>query len=112
MGFSLAINLALLTPSLFMLQVYDRVLVTRSIETLVMLVLLAAVSLVAFGALDQARARMLAMLGMALERRFGPRLLGQLIVANARQSGAEQADGMKDLATLRSFLSGQGVIAL
>ena len=36
-GFSLLINLALLAPSLFMLQVFDRVLSTRSVETLVML---------------------------------------------------------------------------
>ena len=37
LGFSLAINLALLAPSVFMLQVFDRVLATRSVETLVMM---------------------------------------------------------------------------
>lgn len=110
--FSLAINLALLTPSLFMLQVYDRVLVTRSIETLVMLALLAGVCLVVFGALDQVRSRLLTMLGMALERRFGANLLGNLIVANARQTGVELVDGLKDLGTLRAFLSGPGVVAV
>lgn len=110
--FSLAVNLALLTPSLFMLQVYDRVLVTRSVETLVMLALIAGVCLAVFGALDQVRARLLTMLGMALERRFGPGLLGGLIVANARQSSVELADGIKDLGTLRAFLSGPGVVAI
>lgn len=112
LGFSLVINLALLTPSLFMLQVYDRVLVTRSVETLVMLLLLAGVSLAVFGALDQIRTRLLTMLGMSLERRYGPGLLGQLIVANARQSSVELADGLKDLASVRTFLSGPGVVAL
>jgi len=112
MGLSLAINLALLTPSLFMMQVYDRVLVTRSVETLVMLLLLAAVSLAVFGALDLARSRILTLLGMALERRFGPGLLSGLIVAHARRSTAGESDGLKDLATLRGFLSGQGVVAL
>jgi len=112
LGFSLVINLALLTPSLFMLQVYDRVLVTRSVETLVMLLLLAGVSLAVFGALDQVRTRLLTMLGMSLERRYGPGLLGQLIVANARQSSVELADGLKDLSSVRTFLSGPGVVAL
>lgn len=110
--FSLAINLALLTPSLFMLQVYDRVLVTRSVETLVMLALVAAVCLAAFGALDQVRSRLLNMLGMALERRVGPGLLGSLVVANARQSGDELSEGLKDLGTVRTFLSGPGVVAV
>jgi PrtD family type I secretion system ABC transporter len=110
--FSLAINLALLTPSLFMLQVYDRVLVTRSVETLVMLALIAGVCLAAFGALDQVRSRLLNMLGMALERRIGPGLLGSLIVANARQSSNELSDGFKDLGALRAFLSGPGVVAV
>lgn len=112
MVFSLAVNLALLTPSLFMLQVYDRVLVTRSIETLVMLALLAGICLVVFGALDQVRTRLLTMLGMAVERRFGPGLLGNLIVASARQTAGELADGLKDMGTLRSFLSGPGVVAV
>ncbi len=110
--FSLAINLALLAPSLFMLQVYDRVLVARSIETLVMLVVLAGITLAAFGALDQVRARLLTVLGMAMERRFGPPILSQLIVANARQSGGGAQDGLRDLATVRGFLSGPAIVAL
>lgn len=112
MKFSLVINLALLTPSLFMLQVYDRVLVSRSIETLVMLGLLAASGLALFGALDFIRSRLLAMLGMSMERRFGPGLLQQQILARARLSQGEPADGLKDLASLRRFLSGPGVVAV
>ncbi len=112
LAFSLAINLALLTPSLFMLQVYDRVLVTRSVETLVMLALMAVVCLAVFGALDQIRARLLTMLGMAVERRFGPDLLGDLIVASARQAGAESAEGLRDLGQVRAFLSGPGIVAV
>jgi len=110
--FSLAVNLALLTPSLFMLQVYDRVLVTRSVETLVMLALIAGTCLVVFGTLDHLRARLLTTLGMAMERRFGPGLLSNLIVANARQSSIELAVGLKDLGTLRAFLSGPGIVAV
>lgn len=110
--FSLAINLALLAPSIYMLQVYDRVLVTRSIETLVMLTILTGVTLAAFGALDQVRSRLLSLVGMSLEQRFGPTLLSHLIVTNARQTTTAADDGLKDLSTLRNFLSGTPVVAL
>lgn len=108
----MAVNVALLATSLFMLQVYDRVLVTRSVETLLMLAALAAMALVALGALDQVRSRLLTVLGMAVARRFGPIILSQLIVAIARQNGAGVQDGLRDLSTLRAFLSGPAVVAL
>jgi PrtD family type I secretion system ABC transporter len=112
LSFSLAINLALLAPSLFMLQVYDRVLVTRSVETLVMLVLLAGVTLAAFAALDHARARLLMASGMAAERQMGPAILSRAIVGHARGDSALAKDGLRDLATLRGFLAGPAIVAL
>lgn len=112
LGFSLAINLALLTPSLFMLQVYDRVLATRSVETLVMLALIATFTLVVMGFLEQYRSRTLAAMGIALEQQYGPVLLRQMLIGAARGASGHYADGMRDLATLRSFLSGTGVVAL
>jgi PrtD family type I secretion system ABC transporter len=111
-GFSLAVNVAVLAPSLFMLQVYDRVLVTRSMETLTMLIFLAGATLVAYGLLDQLRSRLLAMSGMALEQRLGPILLERLLLTQARQIGHPVQEGLKDLATLRSFLSSPAVIAM
>jgi PrtD family type I secretion system ABC transporter len=111
-GFSLAINLALLAPSLFMLQVYDRVLVTRSVETLAMLGGLTVATLVLFGLLDHARARLLALVGMGLERRLGPALLAQAIVACARQAPGAVHEGLRDLATLRGFLAGPGIVSV
>jgi ABC-type protease/lipase transport system fused ATPase/permease subunit len=55
--FSLAINLALLAPSISMLQVFDRVLSTRSVETLVVLSVIAVVTLALMGVLEFFRAR-------------------------------------------------------
>jgi PrtD family type I secretion system ABC transporter len=110
--FSLAINLALLAPSLFMLQVYDRVLVTRSVETLVMLLALTGLTLLLYGVLDRVRSRLLSLLGMTLERYVGPLVLSQLIIGHARQSTTGLQDGLRDLATLRAFLSGPGVVAV
>lgn len=113
MGFSLAINIALLAPSLFMLQVYDRVLVTRSLETLTMLGLLALVTVATYGVLERVRGRLLSMLGMALEQRFGPPLLQQQWQAVARGvQDAVQIDHFKELSSLRAALAGPAVTAL
>lgn len=112
LAFSLAINLALLAPSLFMLQVYDRVLVTRSVETLVMLVALAAATLAAFAALDHVRARLLMATGMAAERQLGPAILSRAIAGHARGDSALAKDGLRDLATVRGFLAGPAIVAL
>src|SRR3954470_8659302 len=88
--FSFAINLLLLVPPLYMLQVFDRVLASRSEETLVMLTVGTAVALAMMAALDVVRARLLAAGGMALDRMLGPRVLeGLLDRAAARLDGRE-----------------------
>jgi len=110
--FSLVINVALLAPSIFMLQVFDRVLSTRSVETLLMLGIIALGTLLMMGVLDHYRARTLAGIGIGLEQRHGPRLLSQLMTASARHGGRGYLEGMRDLATLRAFLGGPGIVAV
>ena len=110
--FSLVINSLLLVPAVYMLQVFDRVLSSRSEETLVMLSLVALVALALMAALDVVRARLLAACGVVLDRRLGPTVLDGLLAQTARLSGAEYLNGMRDVSTLRNFLSGAGVIAL
>ncbi len=107
--FSLAINVLLLAPPLYMLQVFDRVISSRSEETLIALSVatLAAIGLMAF--LDVIRGRLLAAAGIALDRRLGPRVLDGLL---GRLSGAEFVHGLRDVNTLRGFLTGNGVLAL
>lgn len=110
--FSLAINLALLAPSVFMLQVFDRVLATRSVETLTMIGMIAIGTLALMGTLDYYRSRALAAIGVQLEQNHGPRLLRQLLTASARGAGRGYLDGMRDLAAVRAFLAGPGMLAL
>ncbi|HKX94515.1 MAG TPA: type I secretion system permease/ATPase [Methylibium sp.] len=112
LGFSLVINLALLAPSLFMLQVFDRVLSTGSVETLVMMALIAGSALALMGVLDYCRGRALAAIGIRIEQDHGPRLLEQMLTASARGGGRDYLDGMRDLAAVRAFLGGAGVVAL
>src|SRR5437899_1860784 len=82
--FSFAINLLLLASPLYMLQVFDRVLTSRSNETLALLTLGVAVALLAMSALDVVRAYLLAALGRTLDRMLGPRILDGLLGESAR----------------------------
>ena len=70
-GFSLFVNLLQLAVPLFMLQVFDRVLVGGSLETLGLLALLAVAALVAMAALDMVRGQLMRRAGDWLERQLG-----------------------------------------
>src|SRR5258707_3952342 len=70
--FSLFSNLLLLIPALYMLQVYDRVLTSRSSETLVLLTASAAIALAVMMLLDLLRTRLLAIGSLLLEKWLGP----------------------------------------
>ncbi len=108
--FSLAINVLLLVPPLYMLQVFDRVLASRSAETLAVLTTAAIAALLVMALLDVLRARLLTAAGAALDRRLGPRVLDGLLEQTARLSGAAYLNGLRDVNTLRGFLGGAGLV--
>jgi PrtD family type I secretion system ABC transporter len=108
---SLVLNLALLVPALYMLQVFDRVFASRSLETLVMLSLLAAVALGLAYFMDTVRAGALAWAGRALERRLAPAALATVLRDAAAPGGRADSDVLRDVAQLRSFLAGSGIHA-
>lgn len=110
--FSLCMNLLLLVPSLYMLQVFDRVIASRSIETLTMLTLAAAGALGVMALLDMLRARLLGAAGAALDAMLGPRVLDGLLGNAAKLGGTDYVHGLRDLSTLRGFLTGNGIFAL
>jgi PrtD family type I secretion system ABC transporter len=110
--FSLAINLLLLAPPLYMLQVFDRVLTSRSRETLLVLTVAAAGALVLMACLEVLRSRLLAAAGSALDRRLGPRVIEGLLAQAAHLSGTAYQNGLRDVAALRNFLGGSGIITL
>jgi PrtD family type I secretion system ABC transporter len=111
-AFSLVINLLLLLPSIFVLQVFDRVLSSRSNETLVAMTALAVVGLAAGAFLDALRGRLLARAGILLDRAAGPRVFAAALEQAAAPGTAEHLNGLRDVATLRAFLAGPGIVAL
>jgi PrtD family type I secretion system ABC transporter len=110
--FSFAINVALLGTALFSLQVFDRVLVTRSVETLLLLALLLLIALLVMFALDYLRARQFTLTGILLDRRMSPPILHRLITDYARSGSQAYIYGMRDLASLRTFLTSHGILAV
>jgi len=111
-GFSLIVNVLMLAPALFMLQVFDRVLSSHSEETLVMLLLLVVGALIFMAYLDMIRSRLLTAAAVTLEKRLGPEVLGEMIRRSAAPGRSEAAHGLRDVNTLRAFLTGPGIIAV
>lgn len=110
--FSFFINLALLTPSIYMLQIFDRVLTSRSGETLIMLTLIALLALMMMLALDYLRTLLLVHAGIALDRMLGGRVLSSLIERGSQIDRTEDIHGLRDVAVLRGFLGGNSIVAL
>ena len=109
---SLLLNLALLMPSIYMMQVFDRVFSSRSVETLVMLSALAFLALALGYCMDVVRARALGWSGRALDRRLSSPALASVLREAAGVAGRANTDVLRDIAKLRAFLSGTGIYAL
>lgn len=110
--FSFFINLMLIGPILYMLQVFDRVLTSRSEPTLYMLTLVVAIALVAMVFVDVARARLMQIVGRRVDEMLGEPVLKNLIRHASSVSRSGYVHGLKDIATLRGFFTGNNVIAL
>jgi PrtD family type I secretion system ABC transporter len=111
--FSAIINILMLTSPIFMMQVYDRVLTSRSIPTLISLLVLATVLLVLMAILDYLRAGILARIGIAVDRELRDSVFLAVVDRTLRRDA--HGDGqqvVRDLDSVRAFLSGPGLVAL
>ena len=108
--FSFFVNLLMLTGPLFMLQVYDRVLTSRSVPTLVALMVLVVGLYLVMGLLEVARARVLARISGRVDAQLGPRVFEAVVDHGVRDSrvGTQPA---RDLDTVRQFVAGPGPFA-
>lgn len=110
--FSLFINIIMLVPPLYMLQVYDRVVTSRSESTLVLLTLIVIVLLLTMGILEWVRSQILVKAGAKLDVLLNQRLFNATF-KNSLNSGGTQssAQPISDLTSLRQFLTGNGLFA-
>src|ERR1700733_7976071 len=106
-------NILMLTGALFMLEIYDRVLPSRSVPTLVALLILAAGLYAAQGVIDAIRSRILVRVGHSLDEAMSLRVYD--VVVRLPLKVGSKGDGtqpVRDLDTVRGFLSGIGPVAL
>ena len=111
-AFSAFLNLLMLAVPLYMMQIFDRVLTTGHIDTLLVLTAIVAGALIAFGLLDAVRGRILARAGAWLEGELGGRVLSGAVSDALRAGGGVSAQGLRDLAAVRAYVGGPSVTPL
>jgi PrtD family type I secretion system ABC transporter len=110
--FSVFTNLLLLTGPLFMLQVYDRVLVSRSEETLVALFALVAMLYAFYGVIEFARGRVIARVGDRMHDVFGRAAFRAALERAAPGGGSAREGATRDIDAVRMLFSSPAIIAL
>jgi ABC-type protease/lipase transport system fused ATPase/permease subunit len=110
---SAGVNILALTGSVYMLQLYDRVLPAHSVPTLVGLTLIMLLLYAGFGVFDFLRAQVLSRIGVRFERALRERVFSAVLLRPLRATGS--GDGLqpvRDLDQVRGFLAGPGPTAL
>lgn len=110
-AFSFCINVLMLSPALYMLQVYDRVLSSRNEFTLLMLTLILVGLYVLYAGLDWVRSMVLVRVGARLDLALDGRVFNAAFERNLRTGGGHAAQALGDLQTVRQFLTGSGLFA-
>jgi ATP-binding cassette, subfamily C, bacterial exporter for protease/lipase len=109
--FSAIINLLMLAPSLYMLQVYDRVLTSRNQTTLLMLTVMMLGAYLVIAALEYVRSFVLIRLGARLDMALNKRIYTAAFEENLKSVTGNPSQALQDLAIVRQFLTGNGLFA-
>lgn len=110
-AFSFAINMLLLVPAIYMLQVYDRVLTSRNEVTLYMLSLIMIGLYVLEATLEFIRSRVLIRVSAALDLRISSRVFNASFMRYLQTHDGSLGQTFGDLASIRQFLTGMGLFA-
>jgi len=110
-AFSFVINMLMLMPAIYMLQIYDRVLVSRSGTTLVLLTVITVVLFVLMSILEYVRSGILVRVGNQLDVALANRVFTAAFERNLQRQGGNPAQALSDLTALRQFLTGSGIFA-
>jgi PrtD family type I secretion system ABC transporter len=107
--FSFLVNLLLLVSAIYMLQVYDRVLSSSSLDTLMWLTMAALVAMAVYGLLEHARRLVLGRIGCWLDSELSAPVIRRAM--QARLAGTKTDAGLRDVADLRAFIGGEPILA-
>lgn len=109
--FSAIINILMLVPSIYMLQVYDRVLQSRNEITLLMLTLIMLGGFLLMGALELVRSFLLVRVGAKFDLHINKRVYTAAFEQNLKRAGGNAGQALSDLTNLRQFLTGNALFA-
>jgi len=109
--FSFFVNMLMLTPAIYMLQMFDRVLTSRSIETLILITIIMAVMFATMFLLEVARSRILVRIGNKIDLELSPKLFDTIFLLARLSPSQASSQPINDFTKLRQFVTGQGVFA-
>jgi len=109
--FSAVINMLMLMPAIYMLQLYDSVLTSRNEMTLLMLTLIMLGAYIFMGALEYVRSFVLIRVGAQLDMKLNKRVYTAAFEENLKQGNNNAGQALKDLTNLRQFLTGNALFA-
>ncbi|MES3009889.1 MAG: type I secretion system permease/ATPase [Pseudomonadota bacterium] len=109
--FSMIINILMLVPSIYMLQVYDRALPSRNEYTLLMLTLIMLGMFALMAALEYVRSLVIIRVGAQIDMQMNHRIYTAAFEQNLKKSGANAGQALGDLTTIRQFVTGNGLFA-
>jgi ATP-binding cassette subfamily C exporter for protease/lipase len=104
--FTAAMNLLLLVPSIYMLEVYDRVLTSRNEFTLLMLSLIILLLYIVYAALDAIRSHTVIEVGKKIDAQLNHRTYTAAFEQNLKVKGGNAGQALNDLTTIRQFVTG------
>lgn len=108
---SAIINIIMLVPSLYMLQVYDRVLSSRNESTLLLLTLIIIIAYLVMSGLDYVRSFIAIRISSKVDMLLNARIYSAAFMQNLMARGVNAGQSLQDLATIRQFLSGNSLFA-
>ncbi|PXA84645.1 type I secretion system permease/ATPase [Caulobacter sp. D5] len=111
-GFSALVNILYLAPTLYMLQIYDRVLPTGGLLSLAFLTVAVVFALATLAVLDSLRQRILVRLGLRLDRQLAPEVLTRLTGGLGPDSGPRLRQAMREFDAFRNVVSGPAATAM
>lgn len=109
--FSFVINMLMLVPAIYMLQIYDRVLTSRNQNTLLMLTIIMVMMYVGIGFLEWIRSQVLIRLGNRMDQRLSGKVFQAAFKKSLLFGSANASQYFHDLTGIRQFLTGSGLFA-
>ena len=109
--FSMVANLLMLTPTIYMLQVFDRVMVSQSGLTLISVSLIALFFFVVMAFSEWSRSRLLVRAGVRFDEFLNSKVFNASFESALNQAGSKPAEAFADLTNIRQFLTGNGIFA-